>query len=233
MGVTGLVVALRAEARCVTRRPISLNEKIVLNEQTILYLSGMGSKAAQTAAEQLCQQGITGLVSFGVAGALDKRLKPGDLVLPDAIYGETLLPVVLEWRNRLQHQLKNELTIVNGVLANSVKTLTTFRSKQDLAAKTGACAVDMESSAIASVAAKTQIPFIAVRAIIDPLEFSLPEALLPAVNADGSVKILPIVKLILTRSVRVGTLLEMSKSMQAACNTLTRVIELSGTDLAS
>lgn len=225
-------MALRAEARCVTPRPISLNEKIVLNEQTVLYLSGIGSKAAQIAAEHLCQQGATRLVSFGVAGALDARLKPGDLVLPDAIHDEMLLPVELKWRNRLHHKLANELTVVNGILANSPKTLTTQQSKQDLAIKTGACAVDMESSAIASVAAKAQIPFIAVRAIIDPLEFSPPEALLSAVNADGSVKILPLMKLILTRSVRIGTLLEMSKGMQAACHTLKRVIKLSGIDLA-
>jgi len=233
VGITGLVVALRAEARCVTPQPILLNEKIVLNEQTILYLSGMGSKAAQIAAERLCQQGVARLVSFGVAGALDKQLRPGDLILPDAVYDGTLLPVALEWRNRLQHKLAGELTVVNGVLANSAKTLTTQQSKRDLATQTGACAVDMESSAIASVAAKAQIPFIAVRAVIDPLEFSPSEALLPAVNADGSVKILSILKLILTRSVRIDSLLEMSKGMQSACKTLTRTIELSGTNLAS
>ena len=231
MSVTALVVALRAEARCVTSLPISLNKKVELNEETVLWLSGMGSKAAQTAAEQLCQQGVSGLVSFGVAGALDKRLKPGDLILPDVIYDNKLLPVALDWRNRLQSKLTHDITIVNGILANSSEILTTKQSKLDLALKTGACAVDMESGASAAVAESAQIPFIAIRAIVDPLDFSPPAALLSTVNPDGSANILPILKLILNRSVHISVLLEMAKGMRAACKTLSRVIQVTKTNI--
>ncbi|GKS69691.1 hopanoid-associated phosphorylase [Nitrosomonas sp. PY1] len=233
MDITGLVVALRAEARCVTSLPIPMNKKIVINQHTMLWLSGMGAESARKAAKQLCDAGVTRLVSFGVAGALDAQLKPGDLVLPDAVYGENLLPVALDWRNHLQHRLSSNTVIVNGVLVNSVEPLTTMESKLNLAEITGACAVDMESSAVATVAADAAIPFIAVRAIVDPVEFSPPGALLNAVKPDGSANLFRVLTLVLNRSIPIGTLLQMGLGMRAACKTLSRVIQAAGPDLAS
>lgn len=233
MNVTGLVVALRAEARCVTPLHVPMNKKIAINPHTVLWLSGMGAESAKKAAEQLCHAGVTRLASFGVAGALDRQLKPGDLVLPDAIYDENLLPVALDWRNHLQHRLSGNTVVVNGVLANSVEPLTTMQSKLRLAEITGACAVDMESSAVATVAADAAIPFIAVRAIVDPVEFSPPGALLSAVKPDGSANLLRILALILNRSIPIGTLLQMGLGMRTACKTLSRAIQATGPDLAS
>ena len=89
----------------------------------------------------------------------------------------------------------------------------------------------MESGAIAAVAESAQIPFIAIRAIVDPLDFSPPAALLSTVNPDGSANILPILKLILNRSVHISVLLEMAKGMRDACKTLSRVIQVTKTNI--
>lgn len=233
MSVTGLVVALSTEARCVTPEYVPMNKKITVNQHTMLWLSGMGAESAKKAAEQLYRAGATRLVSFGVAGALDRQLKPGDLVLPDVVCGENLLPVTLDWRNHLQHRLSADTVVVNGVLASSAEPLTTMQSKLRLAEITGACAVDMESSAIATVAMDAEIPFIAVRVIVDPVEFSPPSALLSAVKPDGSVNLLRILALILNRSISIGTLFQMGLGMRTACKTLSRVIQAAGPDLAS
>lgn len=231
--ITGLVTALRSEAACVSPARIPFNRPTSLNEQTLLWLSGMGAQSARAAAQGLQQHGVTALVSFGVAGALSDQLKPGDLVLPDAIHAGELLPIDLGWRDRLQQQLPATITIANGLLADSNVPLTNEKAKRDLARTSGAIAVDMESAAIAQVAAVAGIPFIAVRAIIDPVHFSPPEALLSAVNPDGGVKPMHLTALLLKRSVRLGTLLKMGAGMRKARKTLSQIIQAAGTDLAS
>ena len=57
MNVTGLVVALRAEALCVTPLHVPMNKEIAINPHTVLWLSGMGAESAKKAAEQLCHAG--------------------------------------------------------------------------------------------------------------------------------------------------------------------------------
>ena len=229
----GVVTALRAEASCIVSARIPFNESVRINAHSVVWLSGMGASAAQRAAKELCQHGVTALVSFGVAGALDPSLKPGDLVLPDAIYADQQWPVNLVWRDRLQQKLAMDVTVVNGVLASSAEPLTDEKTKQALAQATGACAVDMESAAIAAVAATARIPFIAVRAIIDPVQFSPPQALLSAVYPDGSVNPVRIMTLLLNRSVHFSTLIQMGAGMRAARKTLSRVIQLAGSGMAS
>jgi hopanoid-associated phosphorylase len=232
--ITGVVTALRAEASCITSARIPFNEIMAVDDHVVLRLSGMGAEAAQTAAEGLCQHGVTALVSLGVAGALDSSLKPGDLVLPDAIiHAGKRLPVNIAWRNRLQQLLPADITVINGILANSAVPLTSEKTKRDLAQVTGACAVDMESGAIAEVAAIAGIPFIAVRAIIDPIQFSPPQALLGAVYPDGDVNPMRLLVLVLKRSVHVGTLMRMGNGMRAARKTLSRVIQIAGAGLDS
>ena len=232
MHVIGIVTALRTEASCVTQARIPFNKPIHIHDHAMLWLSGMGNDAAGLAAQRLLEQGATALVSFGVAGALDARLKPGDLVLPDAICAHTLLPVDHSWRDRLQQKLPNDIRIVNGIIANSDAALTDESAKQRLADASSACAVDMESAAIAHAAEQAHIPFLAVRAIIDPVQFSPPPVLLDAVYPDGSVNPLRLTALILKRSVRLSTLLQMSSAMHAARNTLTRVIQSAGIALS-
>lgn len=231
--VIGIVTALRAEAACITSAHVPLGENFQINNHLALWLSGMGAQAAQTAAQGLHQRGVTGLISFGVAGALDDHLNPGDLVLPDAIQANERLPVDCAWRDRLQQRLPAEITVVNGLLADSAIPLTGETAKRSLAQATGAIAVDMESAAVAQVAASAGIPFIAVRAIIDPVRFSPPEALLGAVYPDGGVNPLRLMALLLNRSVNVGTLLQMGAGMRKARKTLSQIIQAAGTDPAS
>lgn len=231
MNVTGLVTALRAEARCVSSLHMPFNEMVPVTDNAVLWLSGMGAQAAQTAAEGLHRHGATALVSFGVAGALDPHLKPGDLVLPELIYTGKELPVSIAWRIRLQNLLPADITVVGGILASSSVPLTCEKEKLDLAQVTGACAVDMESGAIAEVAAAAGIPFIAVRAIIDPVQFSPPAALLGAVYPDGGVNPVRLMGLLLKRSIRLSTLMQMGAGMHAARKTLSKVIQAAGAGL--
>ena len=231
VGITGLVTALRAEASCVLSTHIPYNQIIQIEGHTALWLSGMGPQAARIGAEGLQQNGAAALVSFGIAGALDSNLKPGDLLLPDTIYAGRQFPVDRNWRDHLQGLLPTDIRVTNGILASSEVPLTSEKEKLDLAKATGGRAVDMESGTIAAVAAAAGIPFIAVRAIIDPVQFSPPQALLDAVYPDGGVNPIHLFILILKRSVQLRTLLQMGSGMRAARKTLSRVIQSVGTTL--
>ena len=103
--------------------------------------------------------------------------------------------------------------------------------KNEFAKTTGAIAVDLESGAIAEVAKNSDIPFLAIRAISDPIEFSPPLALLNAVNSDGSANLGRILFLLLQRSVTLSTLLRLAREVRIARSTLSAVVLHAGMEL--
>lgn len=109
--------------------------------------------------------------------------------------------------------------------------LTSATAKRELAQATGACAVDMESGAVAEAAAHAGLPFLAVRAISDPVEFSPPPVLLHAVRPDGSADLRRLLPLLMRRSLTLGTLLRLAKDSRAACSTLSTVARYADTEM--
>ena len=233
MNIVGIVVAMQIEARCLTNRHLPIGEIINLGNNSKICLCGMGGNAAREAAIKLQEEGATSLISFGVSGALDSKLRPGDLLLPQSVYNERLLPVSLAWRDRVQKCLPSNLRVISGKLATSKKILTSSNEKCDFARITGASAVDLESGAIAEVAEDSDIPFLAIRVISDPIEFSPPLALLDAVNPDGSAKISQIISLLLHRSVTLSTLLRLGRDVRTARATLATVVLHAGIELGN
>lgn len=235
MNVIGVVSALKSEATCIMNLRIPVYRVVNVGDRTRLCLSSMGNNAARGAALKLHEYGVTALVSFGVAAALDDKLIPGDLVLPESIRvnGESL-PVDLEWRNSLERRLLSaHLTVTGGVLVSSEAPLTSRQEKLALGEAAGACAADMESAAVAKVAADAGIPFIAIRAIVDPIDFSPPEALLSAVYPDGGVDFIRLITLLINGSVSIKTLIHLALGMHAARTTLTKVVQTAGAAFAS
>jgi adenosylhomocysteine nucleosidase len=233
MYVIGVVSALKSEASCVMNLRFPILKIANVARNTRLCLSSMGNDAAHIAADRLLDFGCEALVSFGVAAALDKKLIPGDLVLAESIIdGEESFPVSEPWRNRLEQLLPPQLTVVGGSIAKSSAPLTSAQEKLALGEVTGACAADMESAAIARVAAEEGVPFIAIRVIVDPIEFSPPDALLSAVYPDGAVDILRLISLLMDGSVRFKTLWHLGLGMYAARTTLRKVVQVAGMKLA-
>jgi len=243
MSVVGIVCAMKSEASCIMNLRFPLYKLARPGENTRLCLCGVGTNMAADAASLLHKYGVDALVSFGVAAALDPSLTPGDLVLPETILTEDKIGAGAEaevnrlvnqtWRNRIQRQLSSQLTIVGGILVTSQVPLTSREAKLELGKATGACAMDMESGDVAEVAAKAGLPFIAIRVIIDPVEFSPPEALLSVVYPDGSVQLFQFLSLLLNRSVDIKTVFHLALAMQAARTTLLAVVKTLGMGLDS
>jgi len=137
--------------------------------------SGPGAARAARAAAQALVQGAGALVSWGLVGALDARLAPGTVVLPRRVLREGGVPVNVDaaWHARLT-SLSAGFVTSYGDLLTVPTALDSPRAKAAAAAASGAVAVDMESAAIASVAADACVPFVALRVVVDALGDRLP-----------------------------------------------------------
>lgn len=190
----GVVAALSVEARILghaVRRPDGLTS---LRDGTLVALSGMGSSSAAASAQALIEAGAVGLMSFGLAGGLDPDLRAGSIVVP----GEVISPAGArfatspDWRARLVAALGAtkgaERPVSVGALLTSAQPIDTLEGKARAFEATGAVAVDMESLAVAEVAAGRGLPFIAVRVIVDTAADTLPRAVVAA-SVGGRVRI--------------------------------------------
>lgn len=185
----GIVVALPWELKSLTRHAIPIGAWKAMSTDTLVALSGIGPDRAYTAASVLVAQGATALLSWGYAAALDERLRPGWLLLPEIVIGADgeIHPVNAEWHRRLFQTLKPQHHVRTDALVESRAIIKTSAEKHALAKQTHAAATDMESAAHARFAKASRIPFISIRAITDSASTVIPPSVLAALDAQGHV----------------------------------------------
>lgn len=185
----GIICALTSEAATLAQR-VRPNRIHALPGIGAMMLAGMGEENAERAARQLLAAHPTcALISFGVAGALDPALQSGQLLCPQQVLDhqgrrfDTALQQGL-WYQSLP-QAEQSALITGGTLLGVVDAVASAAKKQQLHQQSGAQAVDMESAAIARVAAEQQRPFMVLRAIIDAAQDDIPEKVINAVDQYG------------------------------------------------
>lgn len=182
----GLIVALPAEAHSIGVRGVRPGG-CVRWRHGWMAVSGIGPHNAMRAAERVLACGVDRLANWGVAGALDAGLTPGDVLIPDRIryaHDDPGFATDPDTRECLAMALCTRLRIRHGTLWSAVRPVATCADKQALAATSGAVAVDMEAAPIAAVAARAKVPFVALKAICDPVTRELPARMVRAM--DGS-----------------------------------------------
>ena len=213
----GVVVGYRAEARC------------LVGPDLRVLCSGADPEHAHAAARHLCDEGVAGLVSFGLAGGLAADLVPGDLLLPQAVVLPDGGRIATEaaWRDRLAATLERAgLGTRDAPVAGSERIVATGDAKRALAAQTGAVAVDMESHGVAEVAARARLPFLIVRAVADRSDQVIPHAARGAIDANGNVRHLALLGRLIGRPWEIGALLALGRSSGRGLATLSRVAAL-------
>lgn len=188
----GVVVALPAEARSLGARGLHPGD-CARWQQGWLAVSGIGGHNAMDAAERLLACGVDALANWGVAGALDASLAPGDVLIPEQIHyagddrqGFAADPAASAY---LARQLAGNLHVRRGALWSAAQPVTTAADKRALAERTGALAVDMEAAAVAAVAVRAKLPFIALKAICDPCTREIPPRITHALDGGGGISI--------------------------------------------
>ena len=190
MNVVGIVAALAAEARALGPTKPGFGATRSLANGTRIAVSGIGFTAAARAAQALVEAGATALASWGMAGGLDPALKAGTILLPSHVISTDgmSLPTARQWRERLAAALAARHPVAGGKLLSSAVAIEAITEKAAAFEATGALAVDMESLAVAQVAAAQELPFIAVRVIVDTAHDALPRAVIAA-SRSGQVQI--------------------------------------------
>lgn len=186
----GIVVSLPRELKSLTRQAIPAGEWRALTDNTLVALSGIGAEGAHRAGAVLVAQGVTALLSWGCAAALDDRVSPGCLILPKRIIGARgeSYRVNHEWHQRLYQTLRIGHRLSTDPLVESSTIMKTAAEKRALAQRTEAAATDMESAAQARFAQEHGLPFTAIRAIADAVSTDIPENVLRVLDREGDIR---------------------------------------------
>jgi hopanoid-associated phosphorylase len=159
--------------------------KLLRGTGVAIVSTGGNAEATKRGAEALLRQGATKLVSFGIAGALDPSLKPGDLILASAVH----LPdghrqsTDQKWLVHIAQALP-QARIADVAGSNTI--VATAAAKATLQRDSGAVCVDQESHWVAEMARANRVPFIVLRAIADRAADSLPPAVLVGLDTQGN-----------------------------------------------
>lgn len=193
--------------------------------------SGGSSERARSEAQRLVDGGAAALVSFGLAGGLAPELRPGDLLLPKAVRGNggVSWSVNQSWHQRVLTRLAaGGLEPKQHVLAGRDSIVATAADKRALFEATGARAVDMESHAVAEIAAGTGIPFLVLRALADPSEQVVPQVAREALRPDGRVRIRATFGGLLRQPAELMALFRLARQSALALASLRRGVRLAG-----
>ncbi len=181
------------------------------------------------------------VISWGVCGGLDRRLRPGDLVVGvQVVSGDERIRTDEVVASRLAERLAtaNARVSLERFAGASAPVLAASRKAQ-LCGQTGAAAVDMESLIAGRFARERDAPFAILRAVADPAERDLPPLAASATDSDGRVNAHAILAA-LVRSpgqiAELGSLMRDSRAAFAALERCRRLLPglflgLGGTDL--
>ncbi|MDF1798944.1 MAG: hypothetical protein P1V81_07200 [Planctomycetota bacterium] len=185
-GMVGVVCALERELgglreRVVGRRSVAGLELLEVGDGVLAVVSGVGKVRAAAAAATLLAAGVDrALLVVGVCGALRRGLVPGDLVhCTRAVQAD--LAVVEDREFEADANLLASWREVAGGEAGWFVTadrpvLNPWRRARLARAFLGPCVADMETAAVAAVAARAEIPWAALRCVSDHAGFGAQRA---------------------------------------------------------
>jgi hopanoid-associated phosphorylase len=157
-----------------------------------------------------------GIVSFGMAGALDPNLKLGQWVIGDHLAGTFACACDPTWVAALAQRLPGARV---GVSYCDGRLIGDPAEKRALAASHDAVAADMESHIAAEAAARCGLPFVVLRCISDEADDRLPPAIAVAMRPGGGLALGAVLGSILARPGQLpallGTLTRFSRAYAA------------------
>ena len=218
----GILIAMPAEARCFSPSFRSIGKIYTLSPKTLVAVSGMGALASQSARD-LMKQGAGCLISCGTAVGLAPHIKPGTLCIPQQILsdGQDAYDCDPDLRKQVLMSINGSLNLEEGDLVHTAAVLKTSNEKQALYQTSAAIASDMESLFVAQEAKHHQIPFLALRVVIDDAHFTMPEQLTQSISPHGEV----ILRKLLFNLCKQPSLLSPLLTLAINCNKTRKVLK--------
>lgn len=216
--VLGIAAALPLEAQALRRS----------GDGVLLEITGMGAAQAAAGARRLVRAGASALLSWGTAAGLMPDLRAGAVALPRAVIDVDGRHYTVDaaWHGRMLQRLSDPVAPITAPLAACGEMLRGPDDKRALHHRTAAAVADMESGAVAQVAAEAALPFLVLRVVLDPAA-----GVLPACIRAGPQGELALLKLLLAAAMRPGDwppLLRLAGWYGQARRTLQRVARQGG-----
>ena len=192
----GIIGAVIEEAEAIKKEIKEIKENVIngisfftgkFNYKDVVFVqSGIGKVNAAITATLLIEKfKVSEVIFSGVAGALDERLKVGDVVIGCDIvqhdvdatafgYKMGQIPQMKQWAFESDKNLLEKVqNISHKVVLGRILTGDQFVSKKDVKIKLGedfsALCVDMESGAVAQVCSRLNVKFLIIRSISDSI----------------------------------------------------------------
>lgn len=208
-----VIAALGVEMACLRR--------VRRSPRLSLLQCGPGAARAARAAEAAVRGGADALLSWGTAGGLEPDAAPGAVALPHTVVtGDgRRFDVDVLWREALAAALDGRFPVIDRPLLAAEEVLETPAAKAAAARAHGASSADMESGAVAAVAADSGVAFVAVRAVADGFGDPLPAGIEHWVDGGGRARIAPVAAAALSPT-RWRALWRLARRYRAARRTL-------------
>ena len=163
-------------------------KKLITKNKNLIIESGYGIKAIE-ATKKLLKRNVDVILSFGLAGSIDKSIKNSDILIPKIIFHKNKKG--LKTSKKLNIYFKRILNdfkfFDNNLLTSSnIENLSELKTKPSIEGK-NISAVDMESYFINDLAQKNKVEFCAIRVIFDDLDFSIPLFIHRMIDQNGEI----------------------------------------------
>ena len=138
-----------------------------------------------------------GILSFGLVGALDPKLRAGSLVVATEILGaDGRFPTDVQWTQNLMQVFPQAL---HATIYGTDRLHADAATKHRSFGSSGAAVVDMESHVAARFAAEKNLPFAALRVVADTACRSVSQSALAGLCLDGRIDRLAVLRGVLRR----------------------------------
>lgn len=201
----------RLDARRVQIGGASAYTATVSGVEVVATRTGIGTRAATIAAEQLLRAGgVEHLVVVGIAGGVGTRVQIGDVVVPDRVLDAS---TGREYRPSPLGACVSEGTLLTSdelLLAPDIEAR--FPDEDVLA-------VEMEAAAVAAVCERHGCPWSVFRGISDRLiDGEVDGAVLGLARPDGSANVGALARYLLSGPWRIGRLARLGRGMKLAAD---------------
>lgn len=198
---------------------LDFEERLALGVGHAKVCRGRGPTMAAAVAAAVTP-GCSGIISFGIAGGLDPKLRAGAHVVASSVIGaKGAVATDLAWSQLLlslrPDAVHAPILGVDEPVMGPIGKLRKFH-------RTGAVAVDMESHIAAEVATANGLPFAVFRVVADPAHLRVPRAALNGMRADGTLDRLAVMRAMLRAPAEIGGLVAVARHTAVARLALTR-----------
>jgi adenosylhomocysteine nucleosidase len=198
---------------------LDFEERLALGVGHAKVCRGRGKVMADALAAAI-EPGCSGIVSFGIAGGLDPRLRAGTQIVASSVIGaEGTILTDSRWSQLL---LSARPDAVHAPVLGVDEPVMGPIGKMRKFHRTGAVAVDMESHIAASVATNNGLPFAVFRVVADPAHQKVPRAALHGMRADGSLDLTAVMRAMLRAPAEIAGLIAVARHTAVARLALTR-----------